>query len=451
MAHSMNKNKGFTLQEVVVVVGVVAVLAAIATPDYHARVAKSQASESVAMMEAEKTAVLVNIAKKGSCTPEGKSYTTAGKYGSLVVSGTVKSIAVQNTDKLLNIGCNLTYTFASDGVSKKLQGKKISTSLFNNGVLSRANTTNTDSAYLPKDLTALTEDPLPSPPSGTGSTNPIEVVKETPVIVEPPPLSTLTGKDEGIRPNGVVCPSSFTYEPGEIVIPITSAGSYKTESNYYVKSSINLYDIFVSTQGRAPTSSDKVKFVTPCSVAIVGDSVATPAITVGNFSSSVKVSLLNYGAVLGRGGRGSDAGAIKGISGRIPAENGGTAIYSNTTTLSVSNYGIIAGGGGGAADSLEAIAGGGGAPYGIGGRKHLALSGAMVGSAASLLKGGASGTYVTEGYSLGPGGDIGKDGTEGLLSGPNWRTDSRPGGKAGAYKQGNVTITNIGGQTLGSP
>lgn len=63
--------KGFTLVDAMVSVAVVGILAAIAMPAYHTRIAKAQSSEAIAMMDAEKEQYGL----------AGASFATQGKAG----------------------------------------------------------------------------------------------------------------------------------------------------------------------------------------------------------------------------------------------------------------------------------------------------------------------------------------------------------------------------------
>ncbi len=157
----MNLQKGFTLIELMIVVAIIGILAAIAIPAYQNYIARSQASEAFALMSGAKITIQDNL-QAGSCTGASAAddadaatkaaalaaNTIAGKYGNLVVSGT----AATTTGATVSSGCIMTYTFkaATDGVSPKVATTKIAADMLNNGSIVKHNTTTTDPAYLPK-------------------------------------------------------------------------------------------------------------------------------------------------------------------------------------------------------------------------------------------------------------------------------------------------------------
>lgn len=105
----MNAQKGFTLIELMIVVAIIGILAAIAIPQYQNYVAKSQVSRAVAELGAMKTAY-------ETCLNEGKTAIGAcdlGWTGSSILSlsapatstaGTAVTSAITNTAALTSTG-----------------------------------------------------------------------------------------------------------------------------------------------------------------------------------------------------------------------------------------------------------------------------------------------------------------------------------------------------------
>lgn len=139
----MNAQKGFTLIELMIVVAIIGILAAIAIPQYQNYIARSQVTEAFTLMNGAKTAIQDNL-QANSCTAVVTADDTIpGKYGSLVITKGAPTATTTAT------GCTMTYTFGSDA-SSLLVTKKIAAGLNNNGTLSKGSTTDVPADLLPK-------------------------------------------------------------------------------------------------------------------------------------------------------------------------------------------------------------------------------------------------------------------------------------------------------------
>ncbi|MGL5098444.1 MAG: type II secretion system protein [Fusobacteriaceae bacterium] len=82
-----NKKSGFTLIELVVVIAIIGVLAAVITPRVRLSLAKAKDAKAVAILDALRTASNVYYAEKGVPAFEGKKVLTQALVGGLETAG----------------------------------------------------------------------------------------------------------------------------------------------------------------------------------------------------------------------------------------------------------------------------------------------------------------------------------------------------------------------------
>ncbi|MGM1003855.1 pilin [Acinetobacter haemolyticus] len=124
--------KGFTLIELMIVVAIIGILAAIAIPAYQDYIARSQASEAFTLANGLKTEVADNL-QEGTCG----NNSVGGKYASVTVSPTL------GTDK----SCAITIKYKA-GISAKIAGETVNGKILSNGAVQVASSS--IDKYLPK-------------------------------------------------------------------------------------------------------------------------------------------------------------------------------------------------------------------------------------------------------------------------------------------------------------
>ncbi|HID8711422.1 TPA: pilin [Neisseria meningitidis] len=108
--------KGFTLIELMIVIAIVGILAAVALPAYQDYTARAQVSEAILLAEGQKSAVTEYYLNHGKW-PGGNS--DAGVASSTDIKGKyVQSVTVANGV--------ITATMASSNVNNEIKGKKLS-------------------------------------------------------------------------------------------------------------------------------------------------------------------------------------------------------------------------------------------------------------------------------------------------------------------------------------
>ncbi|HEZ4754797.1 TPA: pilin [Neisseria meningitidis] len=108
--------KGFTLIELMIVIAIVGILAAVALPAYQDYTARAQVSEAILLAEGQKSAVTEYYLNHGEWPSDNSS---AGVATSSEIKGKyVQSVTVANGV--------ITAQMASSGVNNEIKGKKLS-------------------------------------------------------------------------------------------------------------------------------------------------------------------------------------------------------------------------------------------------------------------------------------------------------------------------------------
>jgi len=108
----MYNNKGFTIIELMIVVTIISILAAIAIPNYQSFIAKSQVEEAFNLASGYKTLVSESYTYDGDC-PTTNNLTSSGNY--------VQQVTIQDNTST----CDIVVLFKTTGVASQLQGKKL--------------------------------------------------------------------------------------------------------------------------------------------------------------------------------------------------------------------------------------------------------------------------------------------------------------------------------------
>ncbi|HEZ4702980.1 TPA: pilin [Neisseria meningitidis] len=109
--------KGFTLIELMIVIAIVGILAAVALPAYQDYTARAQVSEAILLAEGQKSAVTEYYLNHGEW-PANNSSAGVATSPSDIKGKYVQSVTVANGV--------VTATMLSSGVNKEIQGKKLS-------------------------------------------------------------------------------------------------------------------------------------------------------------------------------------------------------------------------------------------------------------------------------------------------------------------------------------
>ncbi|HFA3284654.1 TPA: pilin, partial [Neisseria gonorrhoeae] len=109
--------KGFTLIELMIVIAIVGILAAVALPAYQDYTARAQVSEAILLAEGQKSAVTEYYLNNG-IWPENNGDAGVASSPTDIKGKYVKEVEVKNGV--------VTATMKSDGVNKEIKDKKLS-------------------------------------------------------------------------------------------------------------------------------------------------------------------------------------------------------------------------------------------------------------------------------------------------------------------------------------
>lgn len=145
--------KGFTLIELMIVVAIIGILAAVAIPAYQDYVARSQMAEAMTLADGMKTSVTDIYAQTGACPANGSNgiATNTDINGTYVLQVDVAGPATASAAG----GCTIKAKLKSSGVSAGIVSKTITLTLSNADKGSNVWTCTSDAAqkYLPKSCT----------------------------------------------------------------------------------------------------------------------------------------------------------------------------------------------------------------------------------------------------------------------------------------------------------
>ncbi|KJY83619.1 fimbrial protein [Vibrio galatheae] len=117
-----NKPQGFTLIELMIVVAVIGILAAISVPQYQTYIAKSEASAALASITGHRTSVETYVLTQGSFPATSSALAIP-----------TSPLGTISYDNVSSASGDILFTFSSSGVSPNIVSKKVALQRDSNG------------------------------------------------------------------------------------------------------------------------------------------------------------------------------------------------------------------------------------------------------------------------------------------------------------------------------
>lgn len=145
-----NAQQGFTLIELMIVVAIIGILAAIAIPAYQDYIARSQMSEAMTLASGLKTNVAENWSQDGTC-PDNSSAADAGISAASDINGEYVASVTAGGTAAADGGCTIQAEMKGSGVSNAIQSATLTLTLGNadTGSYTWACESSADDKYLP--------------------------------------------------------------------------------------------------------------------------------------------------------------------------------------------------------------------------------------------------------------------------------------------------------------
>jgi type IV pilus assembly protein PilA len=139
--------KGFTLIELMIVIAIIGILAAIAIPAYSDYIARSQVTEASSLATGLKTQIAENM-QNGQCTSGDNNIDEQkGRYGTAKITGTITMNSTSSN--AAESGCAIEYKL-NNNVSAAIKGQTLKLKVLKNGSLVRDTTSTVKDKYIPK-------------------------------------------------------------------------------------------------------------------------------------------------------------------------------------------------------------------------------------------------------------------------------------------------------------